>query len=55
MVLNVLGSGSSGNGYILTNDSGDSLIIELGVKWDEYLRALNYDISKVAGCLVSHC
>lgn len=51
--LKCLGSSSDGNSYILEcND--ESLVIELGVKWSEILKALNYDLSKIAGCLSSH-
>ena len=53
MKLIVLGSSSSGNGYIL--DAGDSaLLIECGVRFPEVKRALGYNISKVVGCLLSH-
>lgn len=53
MELIVLGSSSKGNGYILTNGSV-SLIIEAGVKFDEVLKALNYDTSSIVGCIVTH-
>lgn len=51
--LKVLGSGSSGNGYIIDGNK-EALIMELGCKFDEYLKALDYDMSKVVGCVVSH-
>lgn len=51
--LKVLGSGSSGNCYILDCD-GEQLLIELGISWKDIIRGLNYDLSKVIGCLVSH-
>lgn len=51
--LQVIGSSSAANGYILT--CGDEkLIIEAGCKPKEYLAALNYDLSSVAAVLVSH-
>lgn len=52
--LTILGSGSSGNGYLLQTSKG-TLILELGCKWDEVLRMLDYKIDKVGGCLVTHC
>lgn len=53
MTLRIVGSGSSGNCYILENDS-EALIIELGVRFEEVKKALNYNLSKVVGCIVSH-
>lgn len=54
MSLVVLGSGSSGNMYILQNKH-EALIIEAGVPFDnEARRALGWDTTKVVGVLVSH-
>lgn len=49
--LKILGSGSSGNGYVIECED-ESIVLELGVPYNRYL--LNTDISKVAACLVSH-
>lgn len=54
MKLHILGSSSKGNGYIL-DGSTESLIIEAGVKLLEIKRALDYNYSKIAACIVSHC
>ena len=54
MKLKCLGSGSSGNCYILTSSKGDSLIIEAGVKFIEVKKALNFNLRNVVGCVVSH-
>lgn len=51
--LKVLGSGSSGNSYILQTKK-ENLILELGCKWNEVLGMLNYKIDNVCGCLVTH-
>lgn len=51
--LTCLSSGSSANGYILRADN-DILILECGVPVTDCLRALNYDITLVEGCCVSH-
>lgn len=51
--LQVIGSSSAANGYILSADD-EKLIIEAGCKPKEYLAALNYDLSRVAAVLVSH-
>lgn len=53
MVLKVLGSSSKGNCYILENDS-EALILEAGVRFSDVQKALNFNISKVKGCLISH-
>lgn len=51
--LKVIGSGSSGNCYVL-QCSQETLLIELGVKWDKILKGLNFNIERVRGMLVSH-
>lgn len=53
MKLTVLASSSSGNGYILHNDS-EALIIEAGVNFKEVQKALDFNTSIVSGCLVTH-
>lgn len=53
MELTVLGSSSSGNCYILQNDT-EALIIECGVSLREVKKAVNFNVSKIVGCLVSH-
>jgi phosphoribosyl 1,2-cyclic phosphodiesterase len=53
MKLKVLGSSSHGNCYILEND-GEALILEAGVKFAEVQRALNFNIGKIVGCLITH-
>ena len=53
MRLKVLASSSKGNSYILESPTG-SLLIEAGIPWKEILQGLDYDISKVVGCFVSH-
>ena len=51
--MKVLGSSSSGNGYVLTNGT-EALILEAGVRGAEVKRALGFDVSGVAGCLITH-
>ena len=53
MVLKALKSGSSGNGYILESER-EALVLDLGVKFIEYERALNFDIKKIKGGLLTH-
>lgn len=54
MKLKVLGSSSSGNCYLLTADNGETLIIEAGIRFDKVKKALDFDLSKVVGCIVTH-
>lgn len=53
MELKVLGSSSNGNCYIMQNEK-EALIIEAGVVFRDVKRALDYNIRKVAGCIISH-
>ena len=52
-ILKVLGSSSSGNSY-LVECKNETLILELGLKWGDILKGLNYKLGKVVGCLCSH-
>ena len=53
MFLKCLASGSSGNCYFLETDSG-VLIMDCGISIMEIKRALNFNLSKVVGVVVSH-
>ena len=53
MVLKVLGSGSSGNCYILESDT-EVLIIEAGMPLKEVKIALGFNIKKIAGVVACH-
>jgi phosphoribosyl 1,2-cyclic phosphodiesterase len=54
MKLTVLSSSSKGNGYILRSSTGETLLIEAGVKLIEVKKALDFDVRQIVGCLVSH-
>jgi phosphoribosyl 1,2-cyclic phosphodiesterase len=53
MRLKVIGSGSKGNCYLLYNDE-ETLIIECGINLKEIKKALKFDLSRVAGCIMTH-
>ena len=53
MNLKVIGTGSKGNCYILENEN-EALIIECGVNVQSIKQALNFNVSKVCGCLVTN-
>lgn len=52
--LKVLGSGSSGNSYALIADNGEILAIEAGCKFMDFKKMIDWKISDVVGCIVSH-
>lgn len=53
MKLQIIGSSSSGNAYIL--DAGnESLLIECGVPFKMVEKAANFAISKIQGVIISH-
>ena len=48
-------SGSSGNLYVATSNSGKRLMLECGVAWKKVQIALQYNLADICGCLVTHC
>lgn len=53
MDIRVLASGSTGNGYVVS-DGVSSILIECGIPAKQIKQKLNYDLSDIAGCIVSH-
>lgn len=51
--LQIVSSGSIGNNYIL-DVNGEKLILELGIRWKDILKALNFKLEGVSGVIVSH-
>ena len=54
MTLKCINSGSSGNCYILTSDSGETLILDCGIPIKEIKKGLNWNIKDVVGVLCTH-
>ena len=54
MLLKCAGTGSKGNSYALVTESGEILLIECGVKWSETMKMIDYQTSKIVGCICSH-
>lgn len=53
MEIKTIASGSKGNAYVIS--SGRSkLLIECGINFDLIRKALDFDLSTVEGCLISH-
>ncbi len=53
MKLRVLGSSSSGNCYLLENET-ECLVLEAGLPLKEVNIALDFQVSKIAGLLITH-
>ena len=53
MILKVIGTGSKGNCYLL-EAANETLMIECGVNIQKIKQTLNFNFSKLAGCLVTH-
>ena len=51
--LKCLGSGSSGNCYLLSTET-ETLILDCGIPIMGIKKGLNFDLSKVVGCVVTH-
>lgn len=54
MQLKILGSNSAGNAYILESSSGEALLIECGLQFDQIKKALGFNLRRVAGCILTH-
>lgn len=54
MKLTVIKSGSSGNSYLLTSNNGQTLLVEIGVKFSEIKKAMGFNVSNIVGAVVSH-
>ena len=53
MKLNIYASSSRGNLYLL-EDNQEALLIEAGLPIRKIKQHLNFDLSKIKGCLISH-
>ncbi len=53
MRLHVIGSGSSGNCYVLEGEH-TALLIECGVPYRSFLRSIDFNVGKICGAVVSH-
>ena len=54
MKLLVNKTGSAGNSYALFSDVGEILLLEAGIQTRKMLRVVDYEVSKIKGCLISH-
>jgi phosphoribosyl 1,2-cyclic phosphodiesterase len=54
MQLTVIGSGSSGNCYLLKSSTGETLIIEAGIRFLDIKYHLGFSLGGIVGCLITH-
>lgn len=54
MKLKCIATGSTGNCYTLTSDSGETLILDCGIPIKEIKKGLNWNIKDVVGVLCTH-
>lgn len=54
MEIKVIKTGSIGNCYALKNNSGQILLLDCGVPFQEIMVKLDFNINQINGCIVSH-
>lgn len=54
MFLKVLSSGSKGNCYVLTDNNGRRLILDVGIQYKKILDGIGYELLSVDGVCVTH-
>ena len=55
MHLKCLGSSSAGNCYLLTSNSGETLILDCGIPVNDIKKGLNWNIMGIQGAVCTHC
>lgn len=53
MKLKILGSSSAGNCYVFDNGK-EALVVECGISFNKVQNAVDYDIQRISGAIVSH-
>jgi phosphoribosyl 1,2-cyclic phosphodiesterase len=53
MEVRVIASSSEGNAYVIQNE-GEALLIEAGHSFKDTLAAIDYQVDKIVGCLITH-
>ena len=54
MTLKCIGTGSSGNCYLLISDNGETLILDCGIPIKEIKKGLDWNIRGIRGMIISH-
>lgn len=53
LILKTIATGSDGNSYALISDD-EILLLDAGVSINQIKKGINYNISNVVGCVVTH-
>lgn len=54
MFVRCIGTGSKGNSYALYDNDGKILLLDLGLPRKEIFKVIDYRVSDVVGCVLSH-
>jgi phosphoribosyl 1,2-cyclic phosphodiesterase len=54
MKFEQIASGSTANAYVLTLTNGRRILLECGLTWNKLEEALNFDLSNILCCLLTH-
>lgn len=54
MILRTIATGSSGNSYVLISNTGEILLLDLGVSEKTIKKGIDWKISNVVGAVISH-
>lgn len=54
MFLRTIGTGSTGNSYALISNSGEILLLDLGISEKKIKESIGWKISSVVGAIVTH-
>lgn len=52
--IKAFASGSTGNAYLLDDGAGHKLLLECGVPFKALLKALDFNLIQLSGCLLTH-
>lgn len=52
MIIDILGSSSSGNCYVLTDNNGNQILLECGIKYEKIVPHIDFE--KLDCLLLSH-
>lgn len=54
MFVRCVGSSSKGNSYALYDNEDKILLIDAGLSRKEIIKSVEYNVSDIVGCIVSH-
>lgn len=54
MRLEVLGTGSKGNCYVIRSEDGSTVLLDVGIPYKDILKGLNFDLGSLKGFVLTH-